>query len=174
MSTAQGSGSGKGKFFSIDRQNWAALCDLGDMNAAASYLLLAQGTCGNNTTTSWSVESVKKYLGVGWKRAQESIAKLEECRFIQPSESATKPRRKILAPSERIILHASRKLPKLPDGDSGNIWLPNAIVGSGTLQRNRNHRSAGSRSAGDLWALRLFVDLYHSHNLRDDGGISRS
>jgi len=28
------------------------------------------------------------------------------------------------------------------------------------------------RSAGDVWALRLLVDLYHAQNLRDDGGIS--
>lgn len=50
------------------------------------------------------------------------------------------------------------------------IWLPNTIV-TGT-DRGEDPPIRRLRSAGDLWALRLFIDLYHAQNLRDDGGIS--
>jgi hypothetical protein len=50
------------------------------------------------------------------------------------------------------------------------IWLPNTII-TGT-HRNEELPIRRLRSAGDLWTLRLFIDLYHAQNLRDDGGIS--
>jgi len=50
------------------------------------------------------------------------------------------------------------------------IWLPNTLVtGSSEGEQPPVWRL---RSAGDIWALRLLVDLYYAHNLRDDGGIS--
>lgn len=52
------------------------------------------------------------------------------------------------------------------------IWLPNSLV-IGTP-----HGEAPPvkrlRSYGDLWALRLLIDLYQAQNLSADGGISRS
>jgi hypothetical protein len=50
------------------------------------------------------------------------------------------------------------------------IWIPNSIV-MGTANREMSPIRR-LRSAGDLWALRLFVDLYFHHNLRDEGGVS--
>lgn len=56
-------------------------------------------------------------------------------------------------------------------GETDNlIWLPNPIVmGTSSGEISPIQRL---RSAGDPWALRLFVDLYHAQNLRDDGGIN--
>lgn len=52
------------------------------------------------------------------------------------------------------------------------IWLPNTVVvGTSCGEDSPVHRLRG---AGDLWVLRLFVDLYHAHNLSGDGGISPS
>ena len=50
------------------------------------------------------------------------------------------------------------------------IWLPNTIV-TGT-SKGEDSPVRRLKSAGDSWTLRLLVDLYHAHNLRDDGGIS--
>lgn len=50
------------------------------------------------------------------------------------------------------------------------IWLPNTIAtGTSSGEESPVRRL---RSAGCIWTLRLFVDLYASQNLRDDGGIS--
>jgi hypothetical protein len=54
--------------------------------------------------------------------------------------------------------------------DPDVIWLPNSIV-TGT-DKSEDSPIRRLRTAGDLWTLRLFVDLYHAQNLRDDGGIS--
>jgi hypothetical protein len=50
------------------------------------------------------------------------------------------------------------------------IWLPNTLI-TGT-EAGEEPPVRRLRNAGDLWALRLFVELYHAQNLRDDGGIS--
>ena len=52
------------------------------------------------------------------------------------------------------------------------IWLPNSLVtgtDAGELSPIRR-----LRSRGDMWSLRLLVDLYQAQNLSADGGISRT
>jgi hypothetical protein len=51
------------------------------------------------------------------------------------------------------------------------IWLPNTLVTGTSIGEQSPIRRL--RSRGDVWALRLLIDLYHSHNLSADGGISR-
>jgi hypothetical protein len=51
------------------------------------------------------------------------------------------------------------------------IWLPNTLV-TGTVQGETSPVKR-LRSRGDIWALRLLIDLYQAHNLSADGGISR-
>ena len=63
----------------------------------------------------------------------------------------------------------------MPSEDGGNnnahlIWLPNSIV-MGTPNGEQPPVSR-LRGAQDVLALGLFVDLYQSQNLLDDGGIS--
>ncbi len=64
------------------------------------------------------------------------------------------------------------KLPEPATEDSGDhfIWLPNELVTGTSSGEESPIRKL--RSAGCIWTLRLFVDLYSAHNLRDDGGIS--
>jgi hypothetical protein len=50
------------------------------------------------------------------------------------------------------------------------IWLPNTLI-TGT-EAGEDPPVRRLRSAGDLWTLRLLIDLFHAQNLRDDGGIS--
>lgn len=52
------------------------------------------------------------------------------------------------------------------------IWLPNSLV-TGT-DRGEQSPIKRLRSRGDMWALRLLIDLYHAQNLSADGGISRT
>lgn len=54
--------------------------------------------------------------------------------------------------------------------DPDLIWLPNTLV-TGT-ERGDDLPVRRLRSAGDIWTLRLLIDLYHAQNLRDDGSIS--
>jgi len=50
------------------------------------------------------------------------------------------------------------------------IWLPNTLVIGAQGEASPVKRL---RSHGDIWALRLLIDLYQAHNLSADGGISR-
>jgi hypothetical protein len=96
---------------------------------------------------------------------------------VQKGEQPTKPQRKrVESLLERgILVRDTRGLYRLPkpptDGPGENlIWLPNTIVtGTNSGEESPVRRL---RSAGDVWALRLFVDMYAAHNLRDDGGIT--
>lgn len=167
---------GKGEFFIIDRRIWAALCGLEDMNAAATYLVLVQGSDRSNKHTKWSAESVKKYVGVGHERAKGAIACLINNHFIRYGENHTpaRPRYDVLTYSERSRAKGQRKSATLPGDDAiayNLIWLPNTIV-TGTEERE-DSPIRRLRAAGDLNALRLFVDLYHAQNLVDDGGVNR-
>jgi hypothetical protein len=72
----------------------------------------------------------------------------------------------------RLDTQGVYRLPEAVTGGSvdHSIWLPNAIV-MGT-SRNEESPARRLRSAGCVWTLRLFVDFYAAHNLRDDGGIN--
>ena len=151
----------RGEFFCIDRRVWARVCDCG-MNEAVAYLVLARGTGPENRSTSWSTTAVCKHGGIGIERGKQAINRLISEKLVSHGEGHTvaKPRYELILPS--------------PQGNGAEsderIWLPNTIV-TGTISGECPplHRI---RSAGDTSALRLFVDLYHTQNLRDDGGIS--
>ena len=206
-------------FFAIDRRTWAEVCGLG-INPAVAYLVLAQGTSRNNRLTSWSVTSLRHYVGISWERGKPAIEQLIKAGIIchAPSHSKNKPRYDLPSWAEIFAANLERKRARLSESDQrflaklrndgipakktfrleqdlermagwgvlyrqGDdyrldfppmepdvIWLPNTIV-TGT-DRGEESPVRRLRSGGDVWNLRLFVDLYHAHNLRDDGGIS--
>jgi hypothetical protein len=92
---------GKGDFFAIDRRTWAEVCKLG-LYEAVAYLVLAQGTAGNNRSTSWSATSLKKYADVSWERGKPAIERLQLAGLIQYGEKHTreKPRYELLSWAE--------------------------------------------------------------------------
>jgi len=51
------------------------------------------------------------------------------------------------------------------------IWLPNTLVQGAA---NEQSPLARLKAAGDVWSLRLLVDLYHAQNLAADGGVNKS
>jgi hypothetical protein len=154
--------SHRGSFFAIDRRIWSKLCDSG-MNAAVAYLVMACGTGRDNRVTSWSAQALHRYSGIAWERGKAVIDGLIHDGFVlcAADHSPAKPcyeLRPYSTPDEAEN-----------DGDT-IIWLPNSIVtGTGKGETPPVHRL---RSAGNILAMRLFVELYHAQNLRDDGGIS--
>ena len=159
---------GRGEFFAIDRRTWAVICEETDLNDAVTYLVLAQGTEGSNRFTSWSATSLKKYAGISWTRAQDALRRLVMSGLVKHAEGSRRerPRYELLDYSTTT----NRAKTTSPDPDLDPIWLPNTIV-TGT-DRGEDSPVKRLRAAGDLWALRLFIELYYEHNLRDDGGIS--
>lgn len=209
---------GKG-FFAIDRQTWTHVLDNFGMNEAIAYLVLAQGTGGDNSTTSWSINSLRTYTGIAYARGKPAIERLIDAEVIRHAvgHSIAKPRYKLLTwaeieprsyarqvaaltDHERLIFsrlpaagkgkyqlatlnslqtrglvkevdyHRFERVEPAAAGAPDPIWLPNTVVtgtDSGEEPPLRWLRS------DDIWTLRLFVDLYHAHNLRDDGGVAR-
>jgi hypothetical protein len=103
---------------------------------------------------------------------RELLAGLQAGR--QPSNKAGRARAERLL-QRGLLCRAAQGVYRLPepapeDSDDNFIWLPNAIVtGTSSGEESPLRRL---RSAGCVWTLRLFVDLYSAQNLRDDGGIS--
>ena len=214
----------RGGFFMVWPDRWAQACDLG-MNEAVAYLVLAQGTAGNNRTTSWSSEALHKYSGITWERGKAAIGRLISSGLLcyGPNHTPQKPRYEFTPPGETAadlyragvaalaeedrttlrLVGTRSTLPrdsnasikrlmeaKLIEGRWKNngpkyslidpptetskdpIWLPNTLVRGASEGESAPVKRI--RQNGDVWALRLLVDLYGAHNLRDDGGINPS
>jgi hypothetical protein len=133
------------------------------MNAALAYLILGCGTDRGNRVTAWSTTAVSKWGGLGVERAKAAIQLLIRDGFTRHADWHTpqKPRYELILPGQKS---------KDEDDDGERIWLPNTLV-TGTKSGEVSPVQR-LRGAGDEWALRLLVDLYHAQNLRDDGGIS--
>jgi hypothetical protein len=69
----------------------------------------------------------------------------------------------------RNFIHIKPPMEEAGTPASEPIWLPNTLV-TGTAE-GETAPVKRIRQTGDVWALRLLVDLYSDHNLRDDGGI---
>ena len=68
----------RGHMFLVDIPTYAAVCDLGDADVAAVYLILAAGTGADNRTSTWSREAVNKRTGLNWRKATACFDKLEK------------------------------------------------------------------------------------------------
>jgi hypothetical protein len=93
---------------------------------------------------------------------------------IQPANNAEQNRAERLLKS-RLLLKDAKGAYLTPESISdergeNSIWLPNSIVQGTPAGEDSPVRRL--RRAGCARTLRLFVDLYAAHNLRDDGGIS--
>lgn len=110
--------SGRGGFFAISPDTWAAACDLG-MNEAVAYLVLAQGTAGNNTTTGWSAESLHKYTGIAWARGKAAIERLIQTGLLSygQNHSPKKPRYELTSPAKAAGERYRRNLARISDED---------------------------------------------------------
>jgi hypothetical protein len=97
--SASRTGTGKGEFFAIDRRAWARVCTLG-MNAAVAYLVQVRGTGADQRTTSWSVNAIESYTGIGRPNAQKAIKALEQAGLVHIVQTGTRPRYRIVPAHE--------------------------------------------------------------------------
>lgn len=147
--------SGIGKFFWIDREKWAKVCELG-INPAIAYLVLARGSGRNNRHTAWSVNAIEKHTGISRGRAKKAIKVLCESGMVRKINGGTQPRYNLLSEEKR--------------GETYKIWLPNTIIDGAGREIPPVELI---RQTQDVRNLEFFVDLYHAQILREDGGISR-
>lgn len=152
----------KSGFFAVDTETWEAVCETDSINNAVAFLVLCRGTGRDNTTTSWSVNSIEKHTKISRGRATAAIANLVKHGFIEKVKGGTKPRYKVESPT--------RKKGKLVDANT--IWLPNEII-DGTKSGEKSP-VARLRQTSDVMILQLFIDLYKQQNLIEDGGILRN
>lgn len=141
-------------FFAIGKAQWAAACTLG-INPAVAFLVLARGAGGDNSTTSWSAEAVRKSVGVAWARAQAAIEILEQNRLV------SRPPRKTGRPSRKL---------SFPKDMDDVLWLPNALVDGVGGQSSPIERL---RRTQNVAYLQTYVELYGEQNMVRDGGLPR-
>lgn len=139
-----------GNFFAIDRGGWNRAVQLG-MNCAVAYLVMARGTGADQVTTSWSANAIETNTSIPRHLAKKSIAKLNEAGLITTVKSGLRPQYKLHQPEERDL-----------------IFLPNAIIDGASHETSPVELLRQSHNIDSLF---IFVLLYASQNLPDDGGI---
>ncbi|GEO01850.1 hypothetical protein NSE01_36820 [Novosphingobium sediminis] len=97
----------RGQFFIVDVPTFVAVCELGDVDAAAAYLILAAGTGPDNRTTTWSREAINQRTGLNWRKADTAIAKLVQGGFAQWLTPSGAPRPRLALP----LLETRQPLP---------------------------------------------------------------
>lgn len=145
--------SGKGEFFAIGKQQWAAACKLG-LNPAVVFMVMARGTGRDNSTTSWSAEAAFRHTGLAWRRGNDAIGKLCEAGLVTKEQAGKHPRYKLTR----------------PEAVESMIWLPNELV---TGAAKETPPLAKLRQGQDINYLQAFVDLYGEQDLAGDGGLPR-
>jgi DNA-binding Lrp family transcriptional regulator len=146
-------------FFAVNKDNFYNACNLG-LNAGIAYLVIASGTGGSNTVSSWSCNAIERRTGISRSRAKKAVLKLVENNVIKQTKSGTNPQYRLMD---------GRKVKTLSSDHV--IWLPNGIVQSVMDETSPLERI---RQTQDNMCLRLFVDLYAEQNLIEDGGVSRN
>jgi hypothetical protein len=146
----------RGNFFAVDKNQWAGVCELG-MNPALLYLVMARGTCRNNTISHWSANALEKNTRIARSRAKAARERLLKSPFVG---------------TRRTGKHPIFELSRSDDFDQTRdfIWLPNEIVTGIDSEVPAIERI---RQTGDVLCLRLFIELFYQQNLVDDCGISR-
>jgi hypothetical protein len=147
-------GNGRGDFFAVDRESWAAVLGLG-LNAAVVYLVLARGTGRDNSTTSWSVNAVEKYTAISRHRARAALHSLVQAGLIRWKTPGNRPR---------------YDLGTANSGKPAWIWLPNALIDG--ANGNVAPPVELLRQTQDIAPLKLLVELYGAHDLESNGGVS--
>lgn len=155
-----------GKFFRIDREVWAEVAVLG-LNPATAYLVLACGTGRDNQTTSWSVNSIENYAGMGRTRARKAIEALIELGAVSQVKDGASPKY-FLEPLAKLNRKDPKPLFVKQSEDEQWIWMPNAIV---VGAKGEMPPLAKIRSLQDIRTLQLFVALYGCHELAENGGV---
>jgi hypothetical protein len=140
-----------GNFFAIDRAAWSRACSLG-INEASAFLTLACGTRRDNRLSCWSVGAVVVHAGMGPPKAIAAIAALQKHGLIRLLRGGRNP---------CYDLTPTGPEPEL-------IWLPNALV---TGAAGEKSPVCFLRQSHSLDALRLLVELHHSSNLAEHGGV---
>lgn len=143
-------------FFAVDKTTFAKACDI-SLNTGVAFLVLARGTGGDNSTTSWSNNAVEKYTQISRARSKKAVENLIEYGLIKRTRAGTAPRYKLPIAKNKKLLEEC-------------LWLPCTIVDSAAGEASPIERI---RQTQDAMCLRLFVDLYDAQNLVESGGISR-
>lgn len=152
--------------FAIDRLAFELACDRG-LNAAVAYLVIAQGTLGDNRTSRWSVAAIERHTGIGRRRARAAIDALLKPPALVEIVMTSNSRQ--AAPKYRLLpaSTATEYRPNL-------IWLPKRIIAGTKLIPLRDGEIAPVeliRQTQSLLTLKLFILLYAEQNLVDSGGI---
>jgi hypothetical protein len=136
--------------FLIDHNKWPEICKMG-MNAAVAYLVLARGSGPDNSSTSWSANSIEQRTGISRKRAGEAIKLLGNRNQLSQSGTRARPQYK--------LSHTAQP---------SWVYLPNTLIDGAAVETPPIERL---RRRGSIEALRMLIDAYQMQDLANDDGM---
>ena len=151
-----------GNFFAIDRRAWATVCDLGSINAAVSYLVIARGSLSDMRTTAWSVNAIEKHTGVPRHLAQIAVKKLLAAGIVRQTRGGTKPLYYLVAPHEfptpkpEAMTGSEASLLRLIENAGRSTFVPKVAAWDSDWPNTKPYG--------------LAVELVRKGHLTDDGG----
>lgn len=147
----------RGKFFQVDMNKFDKVCNLG-LYPAIAYITIACGVQRGTDISTWSVNAVEKWAGIGRPRAKRAIDELKR-RHMIVAASYTVGRR----------THKAWQLPTSKEPDWA--YLPNTFITSATTETAPIERL---RKLGSIESIRMIIQIYHLQDLPASGGLDWS
>lgn len=144
----------RGKYFRIDRRKFEKVCDLGHYPAIC-YLVLSCGIQKDTNISTWGVNSIEKYAGIGRPRANRAFDSLKRHKHIHLA-------------SETIAGRARRVWRIEVTSEPDWVYLPNALIKSAMTEVAPIERL---RKLGSVEAIRMLIHIYELQDLPGNGGL---
>ena len=112
---------------------------------AAAYLVMACGTGGDNVTSSWSVNAIKKHTKIASTRAKEAIERLIKKRLVTKVNGVKPPRYKLTTWAQ--FLGKDRDETPLTKDQSETLEIIKAGGGLSAKQKTIAHQLVRMRHA---------------------------
>lgn len=147
----------RGKFFQLDMNKFEKACDLG-LYPAIAYLTIACGVQRGTDLSTWSVNALEKWAGIGRPRAKRAIDEMK--------------RRNIIAEATFNVGARTHKAWRLPVSTEPDwVYLPNTFIKSAATEVAPIERL---RKMGSIEAIRMIIQIYHLQDLPANGGLDWS
>lgn len=152
---------GQNGLFTVGLEVWKEIyehekCGINEM---VVFLSLSCGTDGEHIKSTWSINSVKKYIGLTEIPAKKALNNLVTSGFV-----------KVIKPVLKAGDRPEYEVKNTTDEEGDYIWLPNSLIVGVKSESSPVNRL---KKRNDKRLLYYFIRLYFFQDMRETGCISQ-